>query len=118
MILISLLGACLFGLGITQNLCHSDCLPFHCHGPDSTQCSKCDYNSDLYLGECKCKLGYFNSFTGDKCSLYSWDCEQATVAGDNSLVCLKCHHNRYLLFYVVMDHSVVNVYPKVSHTGE
>lgn len=93
MILVSALAALLVGLVLSQNPCHSDCLPFQCHGRASNQCSQCAGNRELVVGECRCKLGYFDSFAGQPCAVYSWDCLEATVASNNAVTCTRCLHN-------------------------
>lgn len=95
MIFFSLVWLTLIGLSKTQNLCYYGCQPFHCHGIQPTQCNRCPDNQELWMGACRCKLGYFNSVSGAPCSVYSWDCQQGTVNPDNSVTCTKCFHNRY-----------------------
>jgi hypothetical protein len=72
-----------------MNICHPDCLPFHCHGPLDSHCSRCSGNKTVLQGKCVCQLGYFDH-GGKECSVFSQDCLQADISLDGTVSCTKC----------------------------
>lgn len=87
--MLALLVFALASTALASNPCHADCLPFHCHGPLDSHCSKCSGNREVVQGRCVCRLGYFDH-AGLKCSVYAQDCLEAVVSLDGSVSCSKC----------------------------
>lgn len=77
---------------LANNPCHADCKPFMCNGKLSTDCHSCSHpNKTLRHGSCACKVGWFD-FSGQACSVFSYDCVSATIASPTSITCLQCDH--------------------------
>lgn len=77
----------LAALSNESNPCHSDCIPYSCHGPTHYNCDLCSGNMVLEVDTCVCKEGWFTITS--KCDTYVANCK--TIEVSNGIInCLEC----------------------------
>lgn len=95
-------------MAIAVNACHSDCIPFKCHGPTKNNCDKCSTNMVLDVDACACKPGWFDD-SGGRCNRSVPNCIQMTIVAGQPY-CTQCESKRDTLTNGVCTRSISHPY--------
>jgi proprotein convertase subtilisin/kexin type 5 len=96
----------------SQITCHSDCVPYKCHGPTSRNCNECGPNMVLVGDQCQCMPGWFDDSSG-RCHLNVpyclsvywdgaagiWKCSQCETSRDTLNANGSCTRNLVTPFF-------------------
>ena len=101
------------GVAAVQN-CHSDCVPFACHGPTEFNCEQCAGNKVLEIDRCVCKPGWFTVTTS--CDTYVPNCKTIEIVS-GVVSCTACQTLRDTLTAGACTRSTVPFFLRSTNTG-